>query len=84
MKYNQTEYNQWKFLNTSILGNYTKMAIQGAVIGIEIKWNCNLDYDFMTYCLPKYSFHILDANGWNFPYAVYHEENRRTLVKGSE
>ena len=35
----------------------------------------------MTYCLPKYNFHILDATGWNFRHAVYHEENRRTLVK---
>lgn len=57
------------------------MAIRGAVIGIEIKWNCNLDWDFMTYCLPKYRFDILDSTGWNFRHAIYHEENRRTLVK---
>ena len=35
----------------------------------------------MTYCLPRYKFHILDENGWNFRHAIYHEENRRTLVK---
>ena len=50
-------------------------------MGIEINWDCNLDYDFLTYCLPKYSFHILDATGWNFRHAMYHEQNRRTLFK---
>ena len=57
------------------------MAIRGAVIGIEVMWNCNLDWDFMTYCLPKYQFHILDESGWNFRHAIYHEEHRRTLIK---
>ena len=57
------------------------MAIRGAVIGIEIRWDCDLDYDFMKYCLPKYNFHVLDDTGWNFRHAIYHEENRRTLFK---
>ena len=35
----------------------------------------------MQYCLPKYSFRLLDDTGWNFRFANYHEENRRTLVK---
>ena len=35
----------------------------------------------MKYCLPKYAFHILDDSGWNFRHALYHEENRRTLIK---
>ncbi len=30
---------------------------------------------------PRYQFRILDATGWNFRHAFYHEENRRTLVK---
>ena len=64
-----------------ISGNYTKLAIHGAVIAIEIKWDCNLDFDFMSYCLPKYNFHILDQSGWNFRHALYHEEHRRTLIK---
>ena len=51
------------------------------MIAIKIKWDCNLDLDFMTTCLPKYSFHILDESGWNFRHALYHEENRRTLIK---
>ena len=51
------------------------------MIGIEIRWDCDLDYDFMKYCLPKYNFHVLDDTGWNFRHAIYHEENRRTLFK---
>ena len=48
---------------------------------MSITWHCNLDYDFMEHCLPKYSFRILDSSGWNFRDAKYHEENRRTLYK---
>ena len=57
------------------------MAIKGGVIGIDIQWNCDLDWDFMKYCLPKYRFRLLDSTGWNFRFANYHEENRRTLIK---
>ena len=35
----------------------------------------------MKYCLPTYSFRLLDSTGWNFRFANYHEENRRTLIK---
>ena len=35
----------------------------------------------MRYCLPKYTFRLLDPTGWNFRFANYHEENRRTLIK---
>ena len=48
---------------------------------MSITWNCNLDFDFMDTCLPKYSFRILDDFGWNFREAKYHEENRRSLYK---
>ena len=48
---------------------------------MSITWNCNLDFDFMETCLPKYNFRILDDFGWNFREAKYHEENRRTLYK---
>ena len=51
------------------------------MVGIDIQWNCDLDWDFMTYCLPKYDFRLLDSTGWNFRIANYHEENRRTLIK---
>ena len=63
------------------VGNYAQLAVRGAVIAIEIKWDCDLDFDFMRHCLPKYAFHILDDSGWNFRHALYHEENRRTLIK---
>ena len=57
------------------------MAIKGGVISVSIKWNCNLDRDFMRYCLPHYGFRILDEDGWNFRHAKYHEEHRRSLFK---
>ena len=49
--------------------------------GIDIGWNCDLDWPFIRYCLPHYKFRILDDYGWNFRHAFYHEENRRTLIK---
>ena len=64
-----------------IKGNYSKLALEGGVISIDIKWDCNLDWDFTKFCLPKYDFVILDSSGWNFRYGKYHEENRRTLIK---
>ncbi len=67
--------------------DYDKIAFNGAVIGIEINWDCNLDND-LKYCVPKYSFRRLDdpntqvAKGWNFRYANYYE-NSRTLYKAT-
>ena len=58
-----------------------RMAIKGGVVSLSIAWHCNLDYDFMSHCLPRYNFRILDDFGWNFRHAKYHEENRRTLYK---
>ena len=55
--------------------------MKGGVIRIDIMWDCDLDWDFKKYCLPKYRFSILDETGWNFRHAKYHEENRRTLIK---
>ena len=57
------------------------MAVKGGVVSLSITWNCNLDLDFMENCLPKYSFRILESEGYNFRHAQYHEENRRTLYK---
>ena len=65
----------------SIKGNYNRLALTGGIISIDIEWNCNLDWDFNKFCLPKYSFHILNDGGWNFRHAMYHEENKRTLFK---
>ena len=61
-------------------GNFSRLSVKGGVISISIQWNCDLDYDFMTYCLPKYEFRILDT-GWNFRHALFHENGRRTLIK---
>ena len=62
-------------------GNFSKIAIKGGVISIQITWNCDLDWNFDEYCLPKYNFRVLDNTGWNFRHAHYHEESRRTLIK---
>ena len=62
-------------------GNYSRLTLKGGVINVDIKWDCNLEWDFMKYCLPRYHVHILDDTGWNFRHAKYHEENRRTLIK---
>ena len=62
-------------------GNYSELAFKGGVISIGINWDCDLDWNFMEYCLPRYNFVILDNTGWNFRHANYHEENRRTLIK---
>ncbi|KAM9360252.1 P2X purinoceptor 7 [Symphorus nematophorus] len=70
---------------------FSEMAIEGGVIGILIKWDCNLDR-LMQHCLPRYSFRRLDEKesnktlypGLNFRYAKYNTVNGvevRTLYK---
>lgn len=52
--------------------NFTQLAVRGGVIVISIDWNCNLDWDFLEFCKPVYSFRRVDdpntniAPGWNF------------------
>uniref|UniRef100_A0A8C8CWJ7 P2X purinoceptor n=1 Tax=Oncorhynchus tshawytscha TaxID=74940 RepID=A0A8C8CWJ7_ONCTS len=71
--------------------NFSEMAVEGGVIGIQIKWDCNLD-GFLRNCLPKYSFRRLDEKesnrtlypGLNFRFARYQTEKgvgERTLFK---
>ncbi|XP_041719671.1 P2X purinoceptor 7 isoform X1 [Coregonus clupeaformis] len=71
--------------------NFSEMAVEGGVIGIQIKWDCNLD-GFLRNCLPKYSFRRLDEKesnrtlypGLNFRFARYQIEKgveERTLFK---
>ncbi|XP_054630750.1 P2X purinoceptor 7 isoform X2 [Dunckerocampus dactyliophorus] len=71
--------------------NFSHMAMEGGVIGIQIKWDCNLDY-LTRHCLPKYSFWRLDEKesnktlypGFNFRFAKHNEVNgveERTLYK---
>ena len=66
---------------TKFAGNFTRLALKGGVISVDIKWDCDLDWNFDKFCLPKYKFVILDGSGWNFRHGMYHEENRRTLIK---
>ena len=67
--------------------NYTEIAKIGCVISVSISWDCDLDYDFMKYCRPEYSFRRLDnprakiAPGWNFRHSDYYSDNLRTLYK---
>ncbi|XP_071445985.1 P2X purinoceptor 4-like [Hetaerina americana] len=67
--------------------NFTDMAYKGGIMSIIIRWDCNLDWDFMTYCKPKYSFLRLDDSkskispGINFRFAIYDGFQRRTLLK---
>ncbi|XP_066227064.1 P2X purinoceptor 7 isoform X2 [Saccopteryx leptura] len=71
--------------------NFSEVAIQGGIMGIEIYWDCNLD-SWSHHCRPKYSFRRLDDKttneslypGYNFRYAKYYKEHgieKRTLIK---
>ncbi|MBN3296100.1 P2RX7 protein, partial [Amia calva] len=71
--------------------NFSEMAVEGGVIGIQINWDCNLDR-FFHRCLPEYSFRRLDEKdsnktlypGLNFRFARYYLVNgveERTLFK---
>ncbi|KAA0200160.1 P2X purinoceptor [Fasciolopsis buskii] len=66
-----------------------KIFILGGVIGIDIRWDCDLDWN-VRYCNPVYSFSRLDdpdtniAVGFNFRYATYYQVNdvlHRDLIK---
>ncbi|XP_068558894.1 P2X purinoceptor 7 [Cebidichthys violaceus] len=70
---------------------FSEMAVEGGVIGILIKWDCNLDR-LTRRCLPRYSFRRLDEKesnrtlypGLNFRFAKYNMVNgveERTLYK---
>ncbi|KAL4660337.1 P2X purinoceptor 4-like [Arapaima gigas] len=71
--------------------NFTEMAVEGGVIGIQINWDCDLDKLFHK-CLPSYSFRRLDEKesnhtlypGLSLRFARYFFENgveTRTLYK---
>ncbi|KTF93906.1 hypothetical protein cypCar_00001877 [Cyprinus carpio] len=71
--------------------NFSEMAVEGGVIGIQINWDCDLNHIFHS-CLPKYSFRRLDEKesnrtlypGLNFRFARYSTVNgveQRTLFK---
>uniref|UniRef100_A0A8C6SL95 P2X purinoceptor n=1 Tax=Neogobius melanostomus TaxID=47308 RepID=A0A8C6SL95_9GOBI len=71
--------------------NFKELAVEGGVIGLQIKWDCDLDR-FTHRCLPVYSFRRLDEResnktlypGLNYRFARYREVNgaeERTLYK---
>ncbi|XP_068767042.1 P2X purinoceptor 7 isoform X2 [Struthio camelus] len=70
--------------------NFSEVAVEGGIIGIEINWDCSLDKWFY-YCSPKYGFRRLDDKttskypGFNFRFAKYYKlhngEEQRTLLK---
>ncbi|XP_004691078.1 PREDICTED: P2X purinoceptor 7 [Condylura cristata] len=70
--------------------NFSEVAIQGGIMGIEISWDCNLD-SWFHHCRPQYSFRRLDNKsseslypGYNFRYAKYYKTDNnetRTLLK---
>lgn len=66
---------------------YENIAVNGAVMSIVIHWDCDLDHDFMSQCVPIYKFRRLDsadakiAPGYNFRFAEYYKTGKRTLFK---
>uniref|UniRef100_A0A2D4P485 Uncharacterized protein n=1 Tax=Micrurus surinamensis TaxID=129470 RepID=A0A2D4P485_MICSU len=68
------------------------MAIEGGVMGLQIRWDCNLDKP-ASRCVPKYSFRRIDnkdsahsvSPGYNFRFAKYYwispNDEYRTLIK---
>ncbi|KAH0625419.1 hypothetical protein JD844_014916 [Phrynosoma platyrhinos] len=72
--------------------NFSEVAVQGGIIGIEINWDCILD-KWLHRCRPTYGFRRLDDKktnealypGYNFRYARYYKQangkEERTLIK---
>ncbi|KAM6423108.1 P2X purinoceptor 7 isoform 1-T1 [Liasis olivaceus] len=72
--------------------NFSEVAVQGGIIGIEINWDCNLD-KWLHRCRPSYDFRRLDDKrtsealypGYNFRFARYYKQasgkEERTLMK---
>ncbi|XP_054852741.1 P2X purinoceptor 7 [Eublepharis macularius] len=72
--------------------NFSEVAIQGGIMGIEINWDCNLDR-WLHRCNAKYGFRRLDDKkasealypGYNFRFAKYYKQangkEERTLIK---
>lgn len=72
--------------------DFQEIAVEGGVMGIQIKWDCDLDQS-VSKCVPQYTFRRLDnkdvqntvAPGYNFRFAKYYkgpgEVESRTLIK---
>ncbi|MCJ8741070.1 hypothetical protein PDJAM_G00066430 [Pangasius djambal] len=72
--------------------DFQTMAVQGGVMGVQIRWDCDLDLSEKS-CVPQYAFRRLDnkdpdnvAPGYNFRFAKYYKNAKgqeiRTLIKG--
>ncbi|XP_069741105.1 P2X purinoceptor 1 isoform X2 [Narcine bancroftii] len=70
------------YIAEEIHENFSALAYRGAMIGIVINWNCDLDKP-ESHCKPRYSFHQLYRSlnkdqvsvGFNFRYAKYYKES---------
>uniref|UniRef100_A0A673IHU5 P2X purinoceptor 4-like n=1 Tax=Sinocyclocheilus rhinocerous TaxID=307959 RepID=A0A673IHU5_9TELE len=72
--------------------DFQTMAVHGGVMGVQIRWDCNLDMP-QSWCVPHYTFRRLDtkdpennvAPGYNFKFAKYYKDidgtETRTLIK---
>ncbi|KAI1882438.1 hypothetical protein AGOR_G00250710 [Albula goreensis] len=82
-----------KYMVSEAQEDFQTMAVHGGVMGIQIRWDCNLDMPY-SWCVPKYTFRRLDnkdpnntvAPGYNFRFAKYYKTGNdvetRTLIKG--
>ncbi|XP_053313479.1 P2X purinoceptor 7 [Spea bombifrons] len=74
--------------------SFSQVAVLGGIMGIEINWNCDLDFWAFS-CRPHYSFRRLDDKvvderlypGLNFRFARYYQSpnrgEQRTLIKAT-
>lgn len=66
--------------------NFTQVAFKGAIYGISINWDCDLDYD-LDECVPKYEFRRMDdpnapiSPGYNFRYSNYFISRNKHSLK---
>lgn len=64
--------------------NFTELAIEGGVVGLEIAWNCDNLERGIEHCNPAYSAKRLDdpkvgiSPGYNFRYATYYQTENGT------
>ncbi|XP_076842447.1 P2X purinoceptor 4a-like [Brachyhypopomus gauderio] len=73
--------------------DFQTMAVHGGVMGVQIRWDCNLDMA-ESCCVPAYTFRRLDNKdpennvtpGFNIRFAKYYKnevgKESRTLIKG--
>ncbi|XP_062890510.1 P2X purinoceptor 4a isoform X4 [Mobula hypostoma] len=67
--------------------DFQTLSVEGAVMGILIEWNCNLDQS-ESKCIPKYTFERLDKHfgtvlspGYNFRFARYYINQNGTQTR---